>query len=130
MTDYVCAFDPKQYRSPQRVWDKALQQYTDEWETTAKFDVVLCDGDTITVPAGYRYNKGSVPRIAWPVIPRDDRAGVIAWQVHDYLYGVKTIPRNIADRIMYELLIAGGMSRFRAQVAYRAVRAAFWKNWG
>lgn len=125
----VCAFDPKAYRSPQRVWDDERNCFIDAWMTTNTFDIYLCDGRHIVVPIGFIYDKGSVPRAAWPLIPRDDRSGTIAFLVHDYLYTEKITTRKEADQIMYELLLAGGMSRFRASAAYRAVRAAFWNSW-
>lgn len=132
-TPLVCAFDPEAFRSPQRVWDAKKRRYVAEWDTTAEFELILCDGRKIIVPNNFRYNKGSVPRIFWPLMPRDDSAGVIAWQVHDLLYDDKYRPpgftRAEADQIMLELLIFGGMSEARALAAYYAVRSAFWKNW-
>ncbi len=125
----VCGFDPSQYKSPQRVWDAVERNYLDAWETQAPFEVYLCDGRKITVPKGFVYDKGSVPRLAWGLIPRDDRSGVIAFLVHDYLYETQILSRKESDQIMYELLRAGGMSWFRSQAAYRAVRLAVWKNW-
>ena len=125
----VFAFDPEQYKSPQRVWDEAEKRYLDVWETQAPFEVYLVDGRKIVVPKGFVYDKGSVPRLAWGLIPRDDRSGVIAFLVHDYLYETKSTTRKEADQIMYELLRLGGMSWFRAQLAFQAVRAAVWKNW-
>lgn len=125
----VFAFDPDKYRSPQRVWDSERKQFLDRWVTTASFTVYLTDGRTIVVPVGFEYDKGSVPRFAWPLMPRDDRSGVLAWLVHDYLYATHETTRQEADQIMYELLRAGGMGRIRASAAYRAVRLGGWSAW-
>lgn len=125
----VFAFNPEQYRSPQRVWDGDERRYLDAWETQAPFEVYLNDGRKIVVPKGFVYDKGSVPRLAWGLIPRDDRAGVIAFLVHDYLYESKMTTRKEADQIMYELLRLGGMSWLRAQMAHKAVRMAVWNTW-
>ena len=125
----VAAFNPEAYRSPQRVWDADKRQFIDEWITTGVTEVYLSDGRKITVPIGFQYDKGSVPRIAWPLMPRDDRSGVIAYQVHDWLYFTAETTRKEADQIMYELLRLGGMGWIRAQSAYRAVRAGGWLYW-
>lgn len=132
MSTIVCGFDPTQYKSPQRVWDAKKRQYTDEWETPDKCELYLCDGRKIVVPKGFRYDKGSVPRWAWWLIPRDDRTGINAFKIHDYLYDAaqgRPLTRSEADQVMYELLRMGGMSWLRAQAAHKAVRMAVWKNW-
>lgn len=125
-------YDPRQYRSPQRVWDIEKQVYSNQWITIADFTVILPDGRTITVPKGFMYDKASVPRIVWWWLPRDDRHILIAALVHDYLYDTQKIEgewiyRKEADQIFYDLLIQSGMRWSKAKAAYTAVRVGGWR---
>lgn len=129
----VAAVDFSLYLSPQRVWDEDIRQHLDLWKTRGEFELILSDGRRITVPKGFVYNKGSVPRAFWWLMPRDDRTGGVAWQIHDLLYDKKLgrfLSRKEADQIMYELLLIGGMSKFRASLAYAGVRSAVWHDIG
>lgn len=124
-------YDPKSYRSPQRVWDAENRQYTDHWATTAEFTMTLCDGRTIVVPEDFVYDKASIPRIAWWWLPRDDAKILIAALVHDYLYVTQQIEqdwitRKEADEIFYALIRDAGMRWTKAKLAYSAVRAGGW----
>ncbi len=79
----------------------------------------------LTVPAGFASDGASVPRFFWRVVfpPGDSRALKAAF-VHDYIY--RTHPsgwdKRSADEVFRELLIAGGVPCFRANLAYCGVR--------
>lgn len=125
----VAAYDIGKYVSPRRVYCDKTKKLLDEWITISEFEVFLTDGRVIRVPPGFVYDKGSVPRLAWAIIPRDDRFGVVAFLVHDYLYVKKETTRKEADQIMYELLRSGGMSWIRSKLAHNAVWLGGWIGW-
>lgn len=124
--------NPLHYRSPQRVWDAENRRYTDKWRTTAPFRFAIVDEDEawFEIPSGFEYDKASVPRMVWWYLPRDGRQVIIAALVHDYLYSTKITPRDIADRVFYDLLRQSGMRWSKARAAYLAVRSFGWLPWG
>jgi len=95
-------------------------------------ELVFDDGCIlISVPAGFRCDLASVPKIAQAVVPKHelDYAGA----VHDYLYD-QAYDKDVADRLFY--LIARSheqTGRFRGRLAWRAVQIggwpAWWKHW-
>ena len=120
-------YDPLTYRSPQRVYDEIKGEYLDEWVYGRDFTVTLSDGRAITVEAGFKYDKGSVPGFLQNYLPRDDSQSVIAFLIHDWLYTVgaiegKPITKKEADTIFYDLLRHAGMRYTKAKAAYLAVR--------
>lgn len=130
MSHYV--YDPMQYRSPQRLLDPETREFIDKWMTTAPFDIQLPDGRQIHIPAGFIYDKASVPRFVWWYIPRDDRHINIAAQVHDYLYEVQQIAgqwivRKEADKHFHGIILQAGMRPTKAYAAYTGVRAGGWR---
>lgn len=124
----VASYNAEDYTSPQRIWDDTKKRFIDEWMTINEFNVLLTDGREIHIPLGFVYDKGSVPRLAWWMVPRDDRSGIVAFLVHDWLYTSQETSRKEADQIMYELLRDGGMRLLRAKAVYYAVRAAIWRT--
>lgn len=128
------SYDRKQYHSPHRLSDPLSGEFVDLWETHETFDMYTPEDEHIHIPSGFQYDKGSVPRWAWKLIPRDDRKGIIPFLVHDFLYekqsiGGQPILRKYADQIFYDLLRQEGMGWFRAKMAYRAVRLGGWAYW-
>lgn len=117
-----------------RLKDPKTGKYVDKWQTQAAFSVTLKDGRRVTVPAGFVYDKASVPRFVWAYIPRDDKDIVDAALVHDYLYTVqkiegKWIPRETADAVFLELMERAGARLDKRRLAYRAVRCFGWRFW-
>lgn len=124
-------YDIYQYRSPQRLVDPRTGQLVDLWQTVAPFDVWLPNGQHIRIPAGFVFDKASVPRLVWAYLPRDDKHVVIAALVHDYLYVLQKIQgewikRSQADQIFFDLCRAGGMRYSKAKTAYLGVRSGGW----
>jgi len=75
----------------------------------------------IVVPAGYRTDLASVPRV--PIFytafgNRAHRESV----VHDWLYGTHLVPRNAADRIFLEAMKVRGKALWIRQGMYWGVR--------
>lgn len=115
-------YNARDYRSPQRVWDAETQSYLDLWRTVDDFTITLPAGTQIYIPAGFDYDKGSVPRPLWWWFPRDDRRAVIAVLVHDFLYDTGLLSRKQADQIFYDLLRLEGMRWSKARAAWLGVR--------
>ena len=107
----------------------ARYQLVETWD----FD---CLGSEEKVPEGFVADGASVPRIFWPFMPPDGqhRAAALA---HDWIYANKGemdelgmfVQRKQADGIFHSLLLQAGVGRFRAWLAYRAVRRGGWLAW-
>jgi len=78
-------------------------------------------GDVITVPAGYRTDFASVPRIFWRIIPPVGRYGKAA-VVHDWLYDTESRPRKEADKIFLEAMEVLEVPKWKRKAMYYAVR--------
>lgn len=125
-------YDPQNYPALKRVWDIEKQAHVDQWVTLTDFDMFLCDGRKLNIPAGTVYDKASSPPAFWWYMPRDDNDVIIAALVHDYLYEKQMIAgewikRSEADQIFYELLRQAGMRYTKAKLAYLAVRVGGWR---
>lgn len=126
-------YDPENYPALKRVWDSEKQTYLDEWVTLTDFDMFLCDGRKLHIPAGTVYDKASSPSAFWWYLPRDDNDVIIAALVHDYLYEKQMIAgewiaRSEADQIFYELIRQAGMRYTKAKLAYLGVRVGGWRR--
>lgn len=81
-------------------------------------------GRVICVPARYRTDFASVPRLFWSLIPpfgRYQRAAVI----HDWLCDLKGatgIDSKTAHRIFFEAMLIVGVPPMKARLIYNAVR--------
>ena len=89
---------------------------------------------TILVPAGFRTDLASVPKVLHPIV---SPAG--CWNkasiVHDFLYymrgrlpGGKKLTRKECDRIFLDIAIIDGTNPFVATIGYYGIRANPW-NW-
>ncbi len=86
----------------------------------------------VIVPAGFRSDGASVPRLLWGVVfPRDDRRALFGALFHDYLYRHHPAgwTRAEADEAFHFLLLEGGVSFLRALRAYIGVRLFGKKAW-
>jgi hypothetical protein len=99
----------------------------------------------IDVPRGFEYDGASVPRIAWSISGlRPDGLIRAPALVHDWLYTkheFKDITllgyektacsRKEADDLFLQIMLEAGMKKYRAKIAYWAVRwfgAMAWKK--
>ncbi len=90
-------------------------------------------GTVIHVPAGFRTDMASVPRLIWQVIPplgTYDKPAVI----HDWLYQTgrcngDTITRAQADDVLLEACECSGVGWAMRQSIYRGVRIGGWVPW-
>lgn len=84
----------------------------------------------VTVPAGFRYDGASVPRLLWWWIPPFDPRIFRAATIHDQLYWEQTTERAIADAIFLSIMALDGMPRLKRWAAYLGVRLGGWRPWG
>jgi hypothetical protein len=86
---------------------------------------------TVTVPPRFVWDGASVPRVLWNIIPPWGSYSGAAL-VHDWLYrtrtscasSTKTITKEEADRVFYELMLEDGVRKSRAWAMWQAV--ALW----
>jgi hypothetical protein len=97
-------------------------------------DILLSDGDTLSIPAGYIWDLSSVPRFLWGILAPDGDFQLAAL-IHDFLYEFKAKSRMFADK---EMLIWSGaingtkkisFRNFDNRVRYLGVRAFGWYVW-
>jgi hypothetical protein len=82
----------------------------------------------ITVPAGFKTDLASIPRIFWRVLPpvgKYDAAAV----VHDYLYQNNGVTRLTADDVLNEAMGVLGVPAWQRTIIYAGVRVGGWKPW-
>lgn len=87
----------------------------------------------VTVPAGFRFDLASIPRIFWPLIGPMD-CSIEAPLAHDFLYrfheaGGRVWRRREVDRLFLQLMGSEGVCRWRRRVAWLAVRGFGWWAW-
>ncbi|MDJ0665419.1 MAG: DUF1353 domain-containing protein [Acidimicrobiia bacterium] len=105
-------------------------------------DYAYQDGPTlITVPAGFRFDLASIPRVFWWLISPFELS-VAAPLLHDFLYAYKGDPpqgsldpsrqysRKEADQLFKRVMEIEGVPGWRRRPAYAAVRAFGWIGWG
>lgn len=102
-------------------WEAAKLERSLSFETSWGF--------VIEVPAGYTTDLVSVPCWARPFIPRFEGETASAAVVHDYLYSTHCVPRWVADGILYEALIASGVSSAKSFVMWASVRLGGLRGW-
>ena len=86
-------------------------------------------GVTITAPVGHRTDFCSVPRVPLAFCMLGDRARK-SGTIHDRLYVTHELPREIADKVLKEMLLQNGVGEFEANEFYLAVRAFGGSHWG
>ncbi len=81
----------------------------------------------VRVPAGFRTDFASVPRLFWRILPPWGpyaRAAV----VHDYLYVNGVVLRYLADRALLEIMRACRVPGWQRLAIYAAVRLFGWTS--
>ena len=108
----------------------------EHWVTLAHFAYRDTDGTLYIVPAGFRNDLASVPRMFWPAVDPTNKIAFGAI-VHDWLYATRgvvrpwlpTISRAKADAIFRRALVANGTGSVEAWGKWAAVRAGGAKAW-
>jgi len=104
---------------------EAPQDKPDAWILFEPLIVLKDDEVLMEVPVGFVTDLASLPRGIRSIYSRTGRSRY-ASVIHDYLYSIKWSTRKECDKMFKELLIASGVSRFRAQTFYMGVRAGGW----
>ena len=79
----------------------------------------------ITVPVGFPTDGASIPRLVWTLVgSRFSGLHVEPAVIHDFLYAIHLYSRKKADLIFLEALKSCGVSLWKRQIIYRAVRIA------
>lgn len=86
-------------------------------------------GGKITVPAGFKTDFASVPRVPLAYLLYANR-GRKAAVVHDYLYRYKLHDRKTCDAVFKEALAADGEGFFVSWAMFTGVRLFGWKFYG
>ena len=85
-----------------------------------------------TVPAGFESDGASVPRLFWRLVfPPTDPVALPAAVIHDWLYREQPEggTRSRADDLFRRLLVADGIPRWRAWLAWLGVRIGGGAAW-
>ena len=115
-----------------------------EWEL--QDEVRHADDDlgcTLIAPKGYKFDLASIPRPLWSIIAPFELS-TLAPLFHDLIYEFKgNMPsddyispfpfrrfvQKDADDLFFRLMVAEGVSRWKRNAAYVAVRSAGWTYW-
>jgi hypothetical protein len=83
----------------------------------------IYENGIVKIPGGFVCDLNSMPRFLWWASTPTDYPE--AGAVHDFLYD-QQVPRDIADDVYLELLIASGMGGARAKTRHKALRLFGW----
>ncbi len=97
------------------------------WELTDTF-IVIVDGTPIIVPKGFKTNFASVPKAFHSVISQIGKHAPAA-VVHDWLYYFHIYNRKYADFVFLEIMKHLGVTLWKRQAMYYAVRMFGWVAW-
>ena len=114
--------------------DDTANEGQGEWEIIKPLPFTDSEGVLHVVPAGYRSDLNSTPRVPIAYVLAGNR-GHRACALHDYLITSKTVTRDRADAIFLEALECIGVGEWMRGAMYRAVAAetrnlAERKEWG
>lgn len=85
-------------------------------------------GRIVEVPARFVTDLGSVPQIAWSLVPPIGKADG-GYVLHDWLYQQGGVTRGEADAVLYEAMRVAGVSRVLAWTIWSGVRVGGWVGW-
>ena len=80
------------------------------------------------IPQGFRTDLASVPRFFWRFLAPFELS-IEAPLVHDFLYRRHLFPRWYADSLLYDLAVKAGVPKWKARIAWLAVRWFGWFAW-
>ena len=80
-------------------------------------------GYRIAIDEGFLTDLRSGSDLLNPIVPKwGDWGTCVAYIVHDALYTRHFMSRQLADELLRDMLVEAGMGKFKAALAYRAVR--------
>ncbi len=82
-------------------------------------------GAWLTIPAGFLSDGASAPIFTLNTLglSRFDPRLILAAFAHDYAYRTGELTKKQADKLFFQLLIDGGISRGKASILYNSVKA-------
>lgn len=96
------------------------------WVTTEPL-AIRYDGRRFIVPAGFATDLDSIPRIPGVHALLKNHA-FIASTLHDYLYR-RNVERDFADRVFHAVMLAEGVSHWKAWLIWLGVRIGGWAHY-
>lgn len=85
-------------------------------------------GRSLLVPAGFKTDLASVPRILWNILPPFGSYSSAA-VIHDFLYQFNGVSRVQADAILNEAMQVQNVGRWTRWTIWSGVRLGGWKPW-
>lgn len=84
----------------------------------------------LDVPAGFRSNGASIPRLLWPVLGSPFEPALMPAAVrHDYAYRFGVPDRRQSDRQFRDMLRGRGVGAARTWLLWAGVRLFGWLYW-
>jgi len=102
------------------------------WEVERSFEYYVgeeSNPEYIEVPAGFKTDFASVPRMLWNIIPPDGNYTQAA-VLHDYMYFRQLFKRSKCDKIFLEAMEVLKVSLWKRKIMYQSVRLFGWIGWG
>ena len=98
-----------------------------QWELLRPYSAVW-DTGRIDVPAGFKTDLSSIPRIARSIIPQiGDQNGPSV--IHDWCYRFHWETRALSDALFLAGMIFKAVNWLRRNIIYSAVRTGGWVTW-
>ena len=104
----------------------------ESWEVAESFEYHVGSEDSneiIKVPKGFITDGASIPKIFWSIIGGPWGKYGYAAVVHDYLYYKHIYTRRRSDQIFLEAMEVLGVSKWKRNTMYVAVRMFSWLFW-
>lgn len=98
-------------------------QFQEHWHAE------LSDGRVYESDAGMMSDGASIPRFAWSWFNPFSGDTFIAATLHDGLYAAELLPRPQCDKEFKRMMRICGVSKWKAELFYRAVRLFGWYVW-
>ncbi|CUU89797.1 Protein of uncharacterised function (DUF1353) [Campylobacter hyointestinalis] len=79
----------------------------------------------LSIPKGYQTNGANIPRVFWSIFPPNSPEYISAVVIHDYLCdkAKSKADYKYADKMLYEMMIALEVAKWKCKVFYLACRA-------
>lgn len=80
----------------------------------------------VEAPAGFVTDLCSKPQLALAFMGDNEQDASVP---HDYVYNTHSVPRDVADRMLYEACVLDGTPKWRASLIYAGVRVGGGSHW-
>lgn len=101
-----------------------------KWQLTQDLTFVSAvAGQTFTAPIGFTTDFCSVPRVPVAYDMLGNRARK-SGTIHDWLYTTHVVDREMADKVLREMLQLNGVDACESEAFFAAVRIGGGSHWG